>query len=135
MSKSKKKKAKKEKELKQDFAIPPFPDFAFVIEVADKVVISEESLDVLSHPHYLFDVSTPEGCDRAFAFADEIANRKQCLVVDALNFNLDDPLIYDPEKRKISQAACTALFRDESEKIRENWKKLDAEKIARALIA
>ena len=127
MSKSKKKKEKEGKEEK-GFTIPPFPDFIFVVELEDKVLMTSESITECVFPYYRFDTTTAEGCDKAFKAAENIANTKKCNVVDAVNFNIDDPYVYNPITREANRKLLIDSINVERAKLRESWDKLDAEK-------
>lgn len=116
MSKAKKKQERESREEK-GFAIPSFPDFAFIVELESVVLITTEP--VATFPHYRFPTTTPEECDKVFAAAEEIAINKKCHVVDALNFNADDPHTYDPVARNASHAAFKTSINALQAEIRE----------------
>src|SRR5277367_2929616 len=127
MSKSKKKKEKENKEQK-GFAIPPSPDFIFVVELEGKVLVTSEPITECVFPHYRFETTTAEGFHEAFKAAEDIANNKGCDVIDAVSFSSEDPDVYNPKKREAQHKAFWIGINAERVNIREAWLKIEGEK-------
>src|ERR1700722_5825711 len=87
-------KSKKLEKEKKDLSIPPLPDPIFVVELDEHVLLTGYTLTDCVFPYYRFD----NDCDSAFSAAEDMASQKKKLVVDAVNFHLYYPHIYDPIK-------------------------------------
>jgi hypothetical protein len=71
-----------------------FPYTVFVVELDDFILITGFPIEICIFPCYRFD---GDG-NAAFDAADDIAKQCNKLVVDAVNFDIDNPQIYDPAK-------------------------------------
>lgn len=87
-------KSKKPEKEKRDLPIPPIPDPIFVVELDKHVLLTGYTITDCVFPYYRFD----KECDKAFDAAEHMAKQSNKLVVDAVNFHLHDPHIYDPIK-------------------------------------
>lgn len=79
---------------KKKLSIPPYPDTIFVVELDKHILITGFPITECIFPIYRFDKNLPE----AFEAAENIAMENKKLVVNAIDFHLHDPLIYDPFK-------------------------------------
>lgn len=82
----------KEKKEKVNLTIPSLPDIIFVVEMNEHILVIGGPIAECVFPFYRFD----NAHDAAFEAADAIAVATKKLVIDAVNFFVYDPFIYDP---------------------------------------
>lgn len=82
------------KSLKKDLSIPSIPDTLFVVELDCHILLTGFPIKESVFPTYRFDNNS----ETAYELAEQLALDLNKLVVNAVDFHIDDPLIYDARK-------------------------------------
>ena len=83
---------KKEETGKKNLSIPPTPNPIFLVELNEYILLTGFPINECIFPLYVFD----NDCDGAFEAANNIAKEDRKFIIDAVNYHLYDPHIYDP---------------------------------------
>lgn len=115
--------SKKSKE-KKDLSIPHMPDVLFVVELNEYILLTGFPIAECIFPYYKFE----KDHERAFEAAEKIAVEQNKSVVNAVDFYIDDPMIYNPIEVQDQIRNLMDILGAERKKIIEAHKKLDEKK-------
>lgn len=107
--------------VKKKLTIPALPKTIYVVELDEYIIVTGFPITECVFPIYRFD-NGDAAYDNAFQVADDIAIKTGKLVANAVDFNLDDPLIYDPIKINEQMKNLIKVIAEEKAKIIPNKK-------------
>lgn len=115
---------KKETKDKLDLSIPPLSDTIFVIELEEYILATGFPVKECIFPIYRFD----DEYGAAMEAADNIAKEQKKLVVNAVDFSIYDPHVYDPIKIDAQMKSMIEVFVEERKRIMDARAKFDKNK-------
>lgn len=98
---------------KRDLSFPSLPDVLFVVELDQYVLLTGFQITECIFPYYKFDKTS----EAAYEAAEDIAVKSNKLVVNAVDFYIHDPLIYDPKKIQEQVKNLVKVITEAREKI------------------
>lgn len=102
---------------KKTLSIPPLPDPIFVVEIDEYILVVGIPITTCVFPHYKFEDTNNLGYGQAFEAAEELSAKTKKLVVNAIDFFIYDPHVYDPVKLDAQMKNLMDVLQNERNKI------------------